>query len=187
MDNMANAKAEDVLKHMKKCGILSPAQDLIDMAKVIKEKYGGVVPSQIEDLEAFFGVGRKTALLMLTEIFGCYRGIPSDKHVIQGVLAYNLVGDSKKNKLDDLRAEASLRAWVPGHNLKEVNRIFGSFAQMFTQILWSPEAVRKDMLGERVVEAMVDYLHRPHHLATIRVSIVAVRRHYRANPKLLKD
>jgi endonuclease-3 len=56
------------------------AKNLLKIAQIIEEKYGGNVPDDMDALLALPGVGRKTANLVITEAFGLY-GICVDTHV----------------------------------------------------------------------------------------------------------
>ncbi|MDR1216558.1 MAG: endonuclease III [Treponema sp.] len=56
------------------------ARNLLAIARILGEKYGGVIPSDMDALLALPGVGRKTANLVTTEAFGM-DGICVDVHV----------------------------------------------------------------------------------------------------------
>lgn len=51
--------------------------------EMIVEKFGGVVPSNMEDLDSLPGVARKTANVVLGQAFGIAEGIVVDTHVMR--------------------------------------------------------------------------------------------------------
>lgn len=60
--DFANAKQEDVEKLIYSCGFYhNKAKNIIACSKDIVEKYNGVVPNTLEELQTLAGVGRKTA------------------------------------------------------------------------------------------------------------------------------
>ena len=185
IDKLANATVAEVMEAIKVAGIhKTRAQQLIAMAQCVRDNHGGIIPCDYSVLEKLNGFGRKTCLLLTTEVFGLFNGIPTDKHVLEGVLAHNLVRVNKGDpKLDAKRAEACLREWVPHSRQPQINRVFGSFAQLFTQDLTTPESVRSNEMGLKVMRAMMDYLHKPHHLELIWCAISMVRAHYRSKKK----
>ena len=114
---------------------------------------------------------------MDTEIFGFFTGIPADKHVWQAVFAYSLVISMKgAPQITAEAAECSLRQWVEHHRLPMVNKIFGSFAQLFTDTLNRPTD-RKEC-ARTICSAVGDYLHQEFHIALVFGAMWNVRRHY---------
>lgn len=80
---MANADIKDVEQLIKTCGLYNTkAKDLISIAKDIVEKFGGVVPDNIEELTTMSGVGRKTANLICGDIYG-KPAVVTDTHFIR--------------------------------------------------------------------------------------------------------
>lgn len=69
--SMANASLEDVENLIRSCGFYrTKAVDLIEMSKSIISEYSGKVPDTIEALTTLRGVGRKTANLIVGDIYG---------------------------------------------------------------------------------------------------------------------
>ena len=58
------------------------SQHLIDMARMLMEKYGGEVPRTLDELTSLPGVGRKTANVMLAVAFG-ENAMPVDTHTFR--------------------------------------------------------------------------------------------------------
>ena len=51
VDDFAKATAEEVAEYIKSCGLYkTKSRDIVEMAKTLKEKFGGVVPDNIDDL-----------------------------------------------------------------------------------------------------------------------------------------
>ena len=69
-EKMANAEIKRVEELIKTCGLYkTKAKDLILIAKGIMENFGGKVPDTIENLVTLSGVGRKTANLVVGDIY----------------------------------------------------------------------------------------------------------------------
>lgn len=68
--DFAKAQPEEVEKLIKSCGFYhAKAKDIVNMCKMLIEKFGATVPSSIEELTELPGVGRKTANLIIGDIF----------------------------------------------------------------------------------------------------------------------
>lgn len=79
----AEAKLEDVEQLVRTCGFYHhKAADIIGMARGILEKYGGRVPDTIEELTLLPGVGRKTANLIVGDVYG-KPAVVCDTHLIR--------------------------------------------------------------------------------------------------------
>jgi endonuclease-3 len=79
---LAAAKPEDLEEIIKSTGFFrSKSRSLIGMATGIAEKYGGVVPSKMDQLVELPGVGRKTANVILGNAFDRNEGVVVDTHV----------------------------------------------------------------------------------------------------------
>ena len=84
------------------------AKSLRGMAKTLVEKYGGEVPRTMEELHALPGVGRKTANVVLGNVWHAPDGVVVDTHV--GRLARRL-GWTKH--ADPVKAEQDLNRVIP--------------------------------------------------------------------------
>ena len=70
VDDFAQADVSEVEEYIKSCGLYkTKAKDIVAMAKALKENFGGVVPDTIEQLVTLPGIGRKTANLVVGDIF----------------------------------------------------------------------------------------------------------------------
>lgn len=70
VDDFSKAKISDIEGIVKSCGFYhTKARDIVLMCKMIKEDYNGKVPDSIEELTKLPGVGRKTANLVVGDIY----------------------------------------------------------------------------------------------------------------------
>ena len=80
---LAKAKAEDIEKIVHPCGLgKSKAKDINACMQMLCEVYGGRVPDTMEELLKLPGVGRKSANLVLGDIYG-KPAIVTDTHCIR--------------------------------------------------------------------------------------------------------
>ena len=79
---MAQAEPEDIFPYVKSCGFKSKAVNIVNASRMIMERFGGEVPSTLEELTQLPGVGRKTANVVLAFSFGI-PAIPVDTHVFR--------------------------------------------------------------------------------------------------------
>ncbi len=69
-ESMAQADVERIKELIKSCGFFNTkSRDLVEMSKSIMEKFGGEVPDNIEELTSLSGVGRKTANLIVGDVY----------------------------------------------------------------------------------------------------------------------
>lgn len=80
---MAEAELADVEAIVRPCGLYrTKAQNIIDASRLLLTDYGGVMPSEMEELLKFPGVGRKIANLLRGDLFGL-PAIVADTHCIR--------------------------------------------------------------------------------------------------------
>ena len=104
----ADAKAEDVEELIKSCGLFhTKARDIVEMCKAIRDTYDGKVPESIDELVKLPGVGRKTANLIVGDLYG-KPAMVCDTHVIR---LSNRLGLAEGK--DAVQVEKQLRAIVP--------------------------------------------------------------------------
>lgn len=100
LDDYCNANVKDIEKIIHSCGFYkSKAESIIDMAKGVRDRFGGVVPDNIEDLITLNGVGRKTANLIVGDIYG-KESIVVDTHMIRISNRIGLVTDKDPKKIE---------------------------------------------------------------------------------------
>lgn len=67
---MANADVKEIEVIIRPCGLFrTKSQNLKDMAIILKEKFDSKIPYGLENLQKLPGIGRKTANLIMSEIF----------------------------------------------------------------------------------------------------------------------
>ena len=81
--DMAKASYEDVEKYIRSCGLYkTKAKDLVELSKILATEYENSFPDTMEKLLKLPGVGRKTANLVLGDIFR-KPAIVTDTHCIR--------------------------------------------------------------------------------------------------------
>lgn len=106
--DFACAEITDVEKLIKTCGLYkTKARDIVNMCIMLCDKFGGKVPDTIEELTLLPGVGRKTANLVIGDIFG-KPAVVVDTHCIR--ITSRLGFHSSK---DAVKIEKILRELLP--------------------------------------------------------------------------
>ncbi len=108
LEDYCNAEISDVEKIIHSCGFYrAKARDIVGMAIKIRDDFGGQVPDSIEKLTSLPGVGRKTANLIMGDVYK-QPAVVADTHLIR---ITNLLGltDSK----DPLKVEMQLKKLLP--------------------------------------------------------------------------
>ena len=104
----ADADIRDLEEAVKPCGLYkTKAKSIKEMANTLLEKHDGQLPSTMEELTALSGIGRKTANLILGDIFH-QPAVVVDTHCIRITNRLGLV-----NTHDPHRAEIALKAILP--------------------------------------------------------------------------
>lgn len=104
LEDFAAAKVSDLEKIIRPCGFFrTKSQNIKDTANILLKKYSGVLPDTIEELVMLPGVGRKTANLIVGDIYG-KPAVVADTHCIRITGRIGLT-DSK----DPLKVEKDLR------------------------------------------------------------------------------
>ena len=96
VEALAAAPVEEIEKIVRPCGLgNSKARDISACMKVIHEEYGDMVPDTMEELLKLPGVGRKSANLVLGDVYG-KPAIVTDTHCIRLCNLIGLVDDIKE-------------------------------------------------------------------------------------------
>ena len=110
LEAFAEADVAEVEEYVRSCGFYhSKARDIVACANVLLEKYGGELPRTMEELTALPGVGRKTANLILGDVFKVPGSTVVDTHCIRISNLLGLVDDLK----DPVKNEMELRKILP--------------------------------------------------------------------------
>lgn len=108
LDSLSKASFDEVLQLIKSISFPNnKARHLIGMAKMVTDEFGGEVPSQVGQLERLPGVGRKTANVVASIIYGA-PVIAVDTHVFR--VAHRLGFSDGKNPLE---VEEDLNRIIP--------------------------------------------------------------------------
>ena len=71
LEDFAAAEIADVENYVHSCGFYrQKAKDIVQACRMLIDEYGSKVPDTMEELLKIPGVGRKTANLILSDIFG---------------------------------------------------------------------------------------------------------------------
>ena len=109
LESIAAAEPEDIEPYIRSCGFFrSKARDIVLASRVLLAEYGGKVPDNMEDLLKIPGVGRKTANLILGDIFGKPSYVV-DTHCIRLTNRIGIVDGTK----DPVKIEMILREVLP--------------------------------------------------------------------------
>ncbi len=109
LESIAAAEAEDIEPYIRSCGFFrAKARDIVGAARMIISDYGGKVPGTMEELLKLPGVGRKTANLILGDVYNAPSSVVVDTHCIRLSNRIGLV-DTK----DPQKIETALRAVLP--------------------------------------------------------------------------
>jgi endonuclease III len=94
------------------------SKNIIACCKGLMERFGGVVPSTIEELVTLPGVGRKTANVVLGQAFGITSGVVVDTHVHRLARRMGFSKEDTPEKIEqDLMAVFPKRTWIEISNL----------------------------------------------------------------------
>ncbi len=109
VEALAAASPEEVEAIVRPCGLgKSKAKDICACMKMLLEVHGGQVPQDFDALLALPGVGRKSANLIMSDVFGA-PAIVTDTHCIRLSNRIGLVDGVK----DPTKVELALRKLVP--------------------------------------------------------------------------
>ena len=109
LEAFAEADVAEVEQYIHSCGFFrSKARDIVLCAQMLINSYGGVVPETMEELLKLPGVGRKTANLILGDVFGRPSYVV-DTHCIR---LTNRIGLVERLK-DPVKIEMELRKLIP--------------------------------------------------------------------------
>ena len=120
VEDFANIDIKELEDFIHPCGFFkNKAKNIKLCANQVLEKFNGQVPNNMEDLMSLAGVGRKTANVVLLEVFGIAEGIAVDTHAKR---ISNLIGLS--NEKEPKKIEQDLIKIFPKDYLKDINHLF---------------------------------------------------------------
>lgn len=108
VEDFAAADIADVEKLVHSCGFFrAKARDIVNMCREIIERFDSKVPDNLDDLVSLPGVGRKTANLIMGDVYG-KPAVVCDTHLIRITNLLGLV-----NTKDPKKVETELRKILP--------------------------------------------------------------------------
>jgi endonuclease-3 len=108
-EKLSRATPEEVFEYIKSVSYPnSKSKHLVGMAKMLMDKFGGIVPSDIDQLQKLPGVGRKTANVIASVVFD-KPAMAVDTHVFRVANRIGLATDSKT----PLATEKELIKYIP--------------------------------------------------------------------------
>ena len=109
LEAMANADIADVENYVRSCGFYKhKARDIVLACQMLLSDYGGKVPCTMEELLRIPGVGRKTANLLLGDLYDVPGSVVCDTHCIRICGRLGLSQGKEPEKV-----ERQLRAVLP--------------------------------------------------------------------------
>ncbi len=110
LEAMANAEIADVENYVRSCGFYKhKARDIVLACQMLLSDYQGKVPGTMAQLLKIPGVGRKTANLLLGDLYGTPGSVVCDTHCIRIAGRLGLTDGTK----DPEKAETQLRQILP--------------------------------------------------------------------------
>lgn len=119
IEDFSNIDIKKLEKLVHPCGFYkNKAKNIKLCAKQVLENFNGEVPNTMEELTSLAGVGRKSANVILLEVFGIAKGVAVDTHAKR---ISNLTGLSKEKTPEKI--EQDLIKILPKSYLKDANHL----------------------------------------------------------------
>ena len=100
LESFLNASFKEIKEIINPCGLSNKkAEDILNITKILYENFNSKIPNNEKELLTLPGIGRKTANLILSEIFN-KPTIVVDTHVIRITNRLNLVNEKNPNKIE---------------------------------------------------------------------------------------
>ena len=110
LESLAQADPAEVETYIHSTGFFrAKARDIVAASRMLVEQYGGRVPDTMEELLKLPGVGRKTANLILGDVYHTPGVVVADTHCIRITGRLGLTDGTK----DPVKVEQQLRAVLP--------------------------------------------------------------------------
>ena len=120
IQDFADIDINELEKIIHPCGFYkNKAKNIKLCAKQVLEKFNGVVPHTMKELTSLAGVGRKSANVIMLEVFGIAEGVAVDTHAKR---ISNLTGLS--NEKEPEKIEQDLLKTFPKECWKDLNHLF---------------------------------------------------------------
>ncbi len=120
IEDFANCDIRELEETIHPCGFYkNKAKNARACANKILNDFNGIVPNTMDDLITLPGVGRKSANVILLEVFGIANGIAVDTHAKR---ISNRIGLSSEK--EPTKIEQDLLKIFPKEYLKDINHLF---------------------------------------------------------------
>ena len=120
IEDFANIPIDELEKIIYPCGFYkNKAKNIKLCAKQVLENFNGEVPHTMEELTSLAGVGRKSANVIMLEVFGIAQGVAVDTHAKR---ISNLIGLSSEKTPEKI--EQDLVKLFPKEYLRDINHLF---------------------------------------------------------------
>jgi len=97
----ANANLKELEKEVREVNFYkNKAKNIKEACKILVEKYNGKVPKNVDELISLPGVGRKTAIVVLTNSYKIPEGIEVDTHIARVSQRLGLTKNSNPEKIE---------------------------------------------------------------------------------------
>ena len=101
ISDFAEADIKDIEEIIKPCGLYkTKARSIVEMCRRIMDVYGGEIPSEIDELITLPGIGRKTANLIMGDVFH-KPAVVTDTHCIRICGRLGLAKSSEPVKVEE--------------------------------------------------------------------------------------
>lgn len=124
----AKAKQRDFEQDIYSTGFYrNKAKNIIAAANMVQKKFKGKLPRTMSEMITIPGVGRKTANVVLQNLYGIHEGIAVDTHVKRFAIRFHLTDSSNPDSIErDLMKVIPQKDWRDaGYFIKQYGRSYG--------------------------------------------------------------
>lgn len=105
-EQMAVLSEEEIFECIRSCGLArNKAKAIKALSRILLERYGGIVPDSLEELESLPGVGHKTASVVMVQAFH-KPAFPVDTHIMRCAVRWGLSDSSQVKEVERALKEA---------------------------------------------------------------------------------
>lgn len=100
-EDFANAAYDEVAEYIKSCGLYkTKSRDLVELGKMLVNDFDSTVPDTLDELIKLPGIGRKTANLVMGDIFHQPGAVVVDTHCIRITRRLGLHNEKDQKKIE---------------------------------------------------------------------------------------
>lgn len=127
LENYLTVNDQELAKDIHQIGLnKGKAKNILASAKIIDRVYAGEIPDSMEQLIKLPGVGRKTANILLSNIYNKQEGIAVDTHVKRLAGLWGLTKQTDPNKI-----EQDLIKLVPKRDWKDFSYLLITYGRQY--------------------------------------------------------